>query len=616
MASPLFQIAGNIKQQFLPFVINPNAKLHKFVSSNSKLNTNGAGPQYFTYKNYIDKSATESGTARLHFYPSSLNDTLVDNDISYKLLYGNTPDIAGDKTESSLSLQSILSKMPGVQIREYLPDTRLDQCINIFTDLFKNMAALIKKNGDKKAAGDDKTKKNENDDSMIKKLWNVACFTIQYMVGATDPDFYNDMMSDDKMSFPFSSYKSSVCNSRGKDGKTSPGFYVMTFPYILYYRLQSCVTTNIYEIPGSDNNKCIIQSNGSKGWTDGGSDFMSAGGFRVSGLLSKIPVIGNIANMILGNIGINYMPWWNAEKGAEAREAEIAITFDLYNDSAKAAMDNFIFVNTIAPNNRWIQYNMFQHSPCIYDVKLEGINRLFACACDATVKYEGVLRDPPQSWINELANCHLNLNMDKASFRSNAIQYKLIKIPDVYKVELKFTSLLPANFNTFLFNYAENANHINKYSGEKASGIYQQSEVSKLLSNAMAAYMVRVGKVWDGSDPTGTSDDTQKAVNKEKARIEKERQEQEAQQKAAEQAKEDKAKTEQIKKEQSENTNPAEGEDRDPTRPDETDAQNATEESNAQGDPANDTSQYDTGDPNSPTDVSGGDPDNNTFAEI
>lgn len=39
---------------------------------------------------------------------------------------------------------------------------------------------------------------------------------------------------------------------------------------------------------------------------------MSSGGFRVSSLLSKIPVIGNIANMILGNIGINYMPWWNA----------------------------------------------------------------------------------------------------------------------------------------------------------------------------------------------------------------------------------------------------------------------------------------------------------------
>ena len=86
---------------------------------------------------------------------------------------------------------------------------------------------------------------------------------------------------------------------------------------------------------------------------------MSAGGFRVSGLLSKIPIIGNIANMILGNIGINYMPWWNADAGSSTREAEIDIEFNLYNDSANAAMYNFIFVNTIAPNNRWLQYNMF-----------------------------------------------------------------------------------------------------------------------------------------------------------------------------------------------------------------------------------------------------------------
>ena len=43
---------------------------------------------------------------------------------------------------------------------------------------------------------------------------------------------------------------------------------------------------------------------------------MSAGGFRLSGLLGKIPVVGSLANMILGNIGINYTPWWNAEAGA------------------------------------------------------------------------------------------------------------------------------------------------------------------------------------------------------------------------------------------------------------------------------------------------------------
>ena len=88
---------------------------------------------------------------------------------------------------------------------------------------------------------------------------------------------------------------------------------------------------------------------------------------------------------------------------------------------------------------------------------------MFACACDVDVKYEGTLRDPPMSWLTTLATKHLNRNMNASTFLSNAINYKLIKIPDVYKVSLKFTSLLPSNFNTFLFNYSENASHIVKY---------------------------------------------------------------------------------------------------------------------------------------------------------
>jgi hypothetical protein len=95
------------------------------------------------------------------------------------------------------------------------------------------------------------------------------------------------------------------------------------------------------------------------GWTDGGDDLMSAGGFRLSNLIGKIPAIGSLANMILGNIGVNYMPWWNAASGAKTKEPEISITFDLFNDTIDAAISNFLFINTIVPNNKWIQYNMF-----------------------------------------------------------------------------------------------------------------------------------------------------------------------------------------------------------------------------------------------------------------
>ena len=96
-----------------------------------------------------------------------------------------------------------------------------------------------------------------------------------------------------------------------------------------------------------------------KGWGDGGSDPMSSNTFRISGFFSKLGPLGGLANMLLGNIGINYMPWWNAETGTNTTEPVINIKFDLFNDSFDAAMANFIFVNTIVPNNRWLQYGVF-----------------------------------------------------------------------------------------------------------------------------------------------------------------------------------------------------------------------------------------------------------------
>lgn len=176
------------------------------------------------------------------------------------------------------------------------------------------------------------------------------------------------------------------------------------------------MTTNIYEIPAPTESKAIASSSGQDGWTNGGSDLMSAGGFRVSDALSKIPLVGSIANMILGNIGVNYMPWWNASNGTNTKEPEVTIKFDLFNDNFEAAMMNFIFVNTLIPNNKWVQYNMFQHSSNIYDVKIEGINRLYACAGNFNVTYDGVLRDPPRRWLDTLVRTYANENMSDSFF--------------------------------------------------------------------------------------------------------------------------------------------------------------------------------------------------------
>ena len=491
MSSPsFFQIAGNIKQQFAPFVIIPKAKINQPVSSSTKLN--GASPQVFSYK--TNTTQTDGGNMKIRFYPSSMDDAAIKDDISFKLLYAR--EKLYEPGSRSITVQDILNSIPGVQIREFLPDTRLDQCINLFTDMMSNLTKMFvsdDKNNTSGSSGSSQSATKDEEAGLFKKITTAAWYTMKYMVGATDPNLYDDLSFGTLTGIDFSSYQSSVY----QNNKTYPGSFVMAFPYTMYYLLQSCVTTNIYEIPAAQTSKNILVSGGGMaGWTDGGDDFMSAGGFRISNLLGKIPVIGNLANMILGNIGINYMPWWNAPSGAKTKEPQVEIKFDLFNDSADAAMANFIFVNTIVPNNKWIQYNMFQHSSHIYDVKIEGINRLFACAGDFNVTYEGVLRDPPEKWINELINAHANECMDKTAFLTNVKNNRLIKIPDVYRVTLQFQSLLPANFNNYIFNYAENASHLTKYSKHS----YDASAAAKALPNAMKAFSTRVANVWKAGD--------------------------------------------------------------------------------------------------------------------
>ena len=102
--------------------------------------------------------------------------------------------------------------------------------------------------------------------------------------------------------------------------------------------------------------KRISSSDGTAGWTGGGST-----GLRVSKLFdaSSVPLVGGMINGVLSNIAIDYLPWWNSEAGSATREPEISIEFDLFNDSDEAAMINFIFINTIVPHNKWIQYHLF-----------------------------------------------------------------------------------------------------------------------------------------------------------------------------------------------------------------------------------------------------------------
>lgn len=99
------------------FVQDPNDKISQFADTSRDLG--GAKPQVFTYKS---DDTLKKKHGKLNFYPSSLEDVMIKDDIASKLLYGKDKKSSG----SSITVQDLLDTVPGVQIREFLPDTRLD----------------------------------------------------------------------------------------------------------------------------------------------------------------------------------------------------------------------------------------------------------------------------------------------------------------------------------------------------------------------------------------------------------------------------------------------------------------------------------------------------------
>lgn len=411
---PSLTIPGTIKTQYSPFLLDPKG---------------GTSAQQFSFRK------------NLNICPTVVKENF-SKDIAHMLTYG--PGTSKD----SLTFNTLLNDIPGIQIREFLPDTKLDQTINFFGEIIDKVKDMWS-DKDKKKEGEAQV--DSQTDGVFAKIKNILNYAFDYFTGAKSVSIVSSLGA-----------LNSTSNTTSKMGSSKENQYILTFPYTMYYRLQSCTTTNVYELPCVLSDNRVASSDGTPGWDVGA-------GFRVGGLLTKVPVIGDVLKNILGNIGVNYTPWWDAEKGVVTPEPEVEVTFDLFNDTAEAAMMNFIFVNTIVPNNKWLQYCMFQHSSNLYDVKIEGLNRLFACSAKFTVTSMGVLRSPPQSWLDTLYQRHYNYNGKPLTSRE-------IKIPDIYHVTMTFNSLLPANFNNFIFSYSENMNITNP-----GKNNYQNGMLAKLV---------------------------------------------------------------------------------------------------------------------------------------
>ena len=120
---------------------------------------------------------------------------------------------------------------------------------------------------------------------------------------------------------------------------------------------------------------------------------------------------------------------------------------------------------------------------------------MFACAGKFNVSYKGVLRDPSEALITKLTS-KCSSNVDSGTFKDNIIKGKLIKIPDIYTVEMTFQSLLPANFNNFLYMYSENKSQMEQYKG----AAYTKSVAVDMMSSGIKNFTEKLKGHWDGDN--------------------------------------------------------------------------------------------------------------------
>lgn len=192
-------------------------------------------------------------------------------------------------------------------------------------------------------------------------------------------------------------------------------------PFALYYGFTSSATTGTYKLPFNISED-FLDSDGTYGW----------GGDNASGVIQSL-----IGNKFLKDVLTKFRvqsavtPSWMPSGNAPCKS--IKVTFDLINDSIDAAKANSSFVYTIIGKNRWVQWGIVQSSASLYDIRLPSGMRYFMCSGQISCAAKGTLRKVPGIVIGGRDD---------------------ILIPDIYSITITFKSLLPDNFNGFLWSFA------------------------------------------------------------------------------------------------------------------------------------------------------------------
>ena len=235
---------------------------------------------------------------------------------------------------------------------------------------------------------------------------------------------------------------------------------VVDIPYILYCGLRKKLYGNTYIFPYIVNNSTIInQASNQSEW---GKNDGSIIGQIMNGIQNAINMIGGITAGVMGSqaqsANLFPAPTWKLNG-----DDKVSFSFDLIliNDHIVRARNNYICVNTIINNNRYIQKAILAFPGALYELWLPTGQRHLMCTGDFKLYPLGLNRKTPNGFFSgnggpSGANFKIGTVDGRAGVGEtdfNEHQDEVEVLPDAYKLSMTFTSCLANNLNTSIFQY-------------------------------------------------------------------------------------------------------------------------------------------------------------------
>lgn len=235
---------------------------------------------------------------------------------------------------------------------------------------------------------------------------------------------------------------------------------VVDIPYILYCGLRKKLYGNTYIFPYIVTSSTIInQASNTSEW---GKNEGSIIGQIMNGIQHAMSMIGGIASGVMGSqaqpANLFPAPTWKLNG-----DDNVSFSFDLIliNDHIVRARNNYICVNTIINNNRYIQKAILAFPGALYELWLPTGQRHLMCKGDFKLYPLGLNRKTPKGFFSGKggpsgANFKIGTVDGRAGVGEtdfNEHQDEVEVLPDAYKLSMTFTSCLANNLNTSIFQY-------------------------------------------------------------------------------------------------------------------------------------------------------------------